>query len=152
VRRLGGAEAALVAGAVFAAALLSSLAPPPPAFAQQEAAQLHVGPGRVAATVRQAGYTLQLLVDPNRAAAPNTFAVRLTRNGRPVRGADVTLAFAMLDMEMPNQEYRLAERAPGVYTRKAPALVMVGHWGLTFDVTPPHAPPFTALIEDHATG
>jgi copper transport protein len=143
---------ALVAGAVFAAALLSSLAPPPPAFAQQEAAQLHVGPGRVAATVRQAGYTLQLLVDPNRAAAPNTFAVRLTRNGRPVRGADVTLAFAMLDMEMPNQEYRLAERAPGVYTRKAPALVMVGHWGLTFDVTPPHAPPFTALIEDHATG
>ena len=152
LRVLVGTEALLVVGAVFAAALLSSLAPPPPAFAEQEAAQLHVGPGKVAATVEQSGYTLQVLVDPNKAVAPNSFALKLTRNGQPVRGAGVTLTFAMLDMEMPQQEYRLAETGPGLYTRKAPALVMVGHWGLSFTVTPPGAQPFTALIEDHATG
>jgi copper transport protein len=152
LRRLIGGEALLVAGAVFAAALLSSLAPPPPAFAERERAQAQVGPGRVAATVKQAGYTLRVLVAPNLAAAPNSFALELTRGGRPVRGADVTLGFAMLDMEMPNQEYRLTETSPGIYSRKAPALVMVGHWGLTFTVTPRGAPPFTALIDDHATG
>jgi copper transport protein len=152
LRRLVGGEALLIAGAVFAAALLSSLAPPPPAFAQREAAQLHVGPGRVAATTKRNGYTLQMLVDPNRAAAPNSFALKLIRSGKPVCHADVTLSFAMLDMEMPSQEYRLTETSPGVYSRKAPALVMVGHWGLTFTIRPPGAPAFTALVEDHATG
>jgi copper transport protein len=142
----------LIAGAVFAAALLSSLAPPPAAFAEQQSALLRVGPGRVAATVKRNGYTLQLLVDPNRAAAPNSFALKLSRNGRPVRGADITLGFAMLDMQMPQQDYRLSETSPGVYTRKAPALVMVGHWGLTFAITPKGGAPFTATVVDHATG
>jgi copper transport protein len=144
LRRLVGGEATLIAGAVFAAALLSSLAPPPPAFAEQESALVRVGPGRVAATVERAGYTLQILVNPNRAAAPNSFALKLSRNGQPVRDADITLAFAMLDMQMPQQEYRLDETSPGIYTRKAPALVMVGHWGLSFTITPKGAPPFTA--------
>jgi copper transport protein len=152
LRALVGGEAVIVAGAVFAAALLSSLAPPPPAFAEQAAAQAHVGPGRVATTIEKAGYKLQLLVEPNHAVAPNSFALKLTKNGQPVRQADITLTFAMLDMEMPQQEYRLTETSPGVYSRKAPALVMVGHWGLTFTVTPSGAQPFTVLIEDHATG
>src|SRR5206468_6795791 len=65
LRRLVRGEALLIAGAVLAAALLSSLAPPPPAFAQQESAQAHVGPGRVATTLTRAGYTLQVLVSPN---------------------------------------------------------------------------------------
>jgi copper transport protein len=152
LRRLVSGEALLIAGAVFAAALLSSLAPPPPAFAQQESAQARVGPGRVATTLQKDGYTLQLLVAPNRAAAPNSFALRVSRHGRPVNGADVTVVFSMLDMEMPNQEYRLAETRPGVYSRRAPALVMVGHWGLTFTVTPQRGVPFSALVVDHATG
>jgi copper transport protein len=152
LRRLVSGEALLIAGAVFAAALLSSLAPPPPAFAEQQSALLRVGPGRVAATARRNGYTLQLLVSPNRAAAPNSFALKLSRNGQPVRGADITLGFAMLDMEMPQQEYRLSETSPGIYTRKAPALVMVGHWRLTFTITPKGAAPFTATVVDHATG
>ena len=29
---------------------------------------------------------------------------------------------------MPKQEYQLAETQPGVYSRAAPALVMVGKW------------------------
>ena len=67
-------------------------------------------------------------------------------------GADVTLTFAMLDMQMPSQEFQLAETAPGVYTRKAPALVMVGHWGLDFTITPKGGQPFTTLVVDRAGG
>jgi len=55
-------------------------------------------------------------------------------------------------MQMPNQEYQLTETAPGVYSHPAPALVMVGHWGLSFNVTPKNGQPFTAFIVDHATG
>jgi copper transport protein len=152
LRWLVSAEVLLVVGAIFVAALLSSLAPPPPAFAEESSASVHVGPGKVAATVKQNGYTLQVLVDPNKAAAPNSFALRLTRHGKPVPGADVTLNFAMLDMQMPNQEYQLTETSPGIYTRQAPALVMVGHWGLRFNVTPKNGPPFSALVVDRASG
>jgi hypothetical protein len=55
-------------------------------------------------------------------------------------------------MQMPQQEYQLKEVQPGVYSRAAPALVMVGRWGLTFQVTPRNGSPFTALIVDQANG
>jgi copper transport protein len=145
-------EAVLIAGAIFAAAVLSSLAPPAAALSKEGSALAHVGPGRVVSTVHQNGYTLQMLVSPNKAAIPNNFALKITKNGKPVSGANVTLGFAMLDMEMANQEYQLRETQPGVYTRPAPALVMVGHWGLSFNVTPKGGTPFTAFIVDHATG
>ncbi len=150
--RLAGGETVLVGGAVFVAVLLSSLAPPPPSFALQNSAVAKVGPGRVARTVQRAGYTLQVLVSPNKAAAPDAFALRITRGGRPVRGANVTLAFNHLEMQMPQQEYQLKEVSPGVYSRSAPALVMVGKWGLSFQITPPGSAPFTALIVDQANG
>jgi copper transport protein len=152
LRNLASGETIVLAGVVFVAAVLSSLAPPPPAFALENSAIAKVGPGRVADVVRHAGYELEVLVSPNKAAAPDSFALRITRNGRPVRGADVTLAFNHLQMEMPQQEYQLQEVQPGVYSRAAPALVMVGRWGLTFQVTPRDGPPFTALIVDQANG
>ena len=152
LRRVVAGETVLVAGAILVAAILSSLAPPPPAFAEEGAALARVGPGKVASTVTRNGYTLQVLVAPNRAAGPNSFGLRLTHGGKPVSGANVTLTFAMLDMQMPTQEYQLAETSPGIYTRKAPALVMVGHWGLSFTVTPKGGQQFTALVVDHASG
>jgi copper transport protein len=152
LRRTLAGEAFLVAGAVFTAALLSSLAPPPPAFAEQDAAIASVGPGVVARTVNRAGYKLQVLVTPNKAAAPDSFALRITKNGQPLRGADVTLTFNHTEMQMPQQEYQLTETSPGVYSRAAPALVMVGKWALAFQVTPKSGPPFTALILDQADG
>src|SRR4029077_19926761 len=98
------------------------------------------------------GYKLEVRVAPNRAAVPNDFSVKLTRGGRPVRGADVVVRFDMLDMSMGEQLYRMQETSPGVYTRAAtPALVMVGHWGLSFDVTPKGGPPLDVQIVDHAT-
>ncbi|HEY2006305.1 MAG TPA: CopD family protein [Solirubrobacteraceae bacterium] len=152
LRRLVGTETVLVAGAVFVAAVLSSLAPPPPAFALQNSALAQVGPGRVAQTVKHGGYVLQVLVTPNKAAAPDSFALRITRNGLPVRHANVTLTFNHLQMQMPQQEYQLTETRPGVYSRAAPALIMVGKWGLGFNITPPGGHPFTALIVDEAEG
>jgi copper transport protein len=58
----------------------------------------------------------------------------------------------MLDMEMGTQSYALTETAPGVYSHSAPALVMVGHWGLSFDVTPENGAPFSVLVVDRANG
>ncbi|HUA73030.1 MAG TPA: copper resistance protein CopC [Solirubrobacteraceae bacterium] len=152
LRGLVSGEVAVVIGIVFAAAVLSSLAPPPPAFALENSALAKVGPGRVVQTINHAGSTLQVLVSPNKAAAPDSFALRITKGGQPVRGANVTLLFNHLEMQMPTQEYQLTESAPGVYSRAAPALVMVGRWGLTFQVAPPHGLPFTALIVDQANG
>jgi len=152
LRGLVTGEVVVVIGAVFAATVLSSLAPPPPAFALENSAIAKVGPGRVAQTVKHAGYVLQVLVSPNKAAAPDSFALRITHDGQPVRGANVTLLFNHLEMQMPQQEYQLSEIEPGVYSRAAPALVMVGRWGLTFQVTPRQGPPFTALIVDQANG
>ena len=152
LRVLVSGEAVVIAGAIFAAALLSSLAPPPPAFALENSAIAKVGPGRVAQTVHHAGYELQVLVSPNKAAAPDSFALRLTKGGQPVRGANVTLTFNHLEMQMPQQEYQLTETQPGVYSRAAPALVMVGKWGLAFQITPKSGPPFTALVVDQADG
>jgi copper transport protein len=152
LRGLVSGELVVVVGVVFAAAVLSSLPPPPPAFALENSAIAKVGPGRVAETVRHAGYVLQVLVSPNKAAAPDSFALRITKGGQPVRGANVTLLFNHLEMQMPTQEYQLTETQPGIYSRAAPALVMVGRWGLTFQVTPRHGLPFTALIVDQADG
>jgi copper transport protein len=152
LRGLASGEVILVGGAVFVAALLSSLAPPPPAFALQNAALAQVGPGPVAQSVTQAGYRLSVQVSPNKAAAPDTFALKITKNGQPVRHADVTLTFNHTEMEMPQQQYQLSETRPGLYTRSAPALIMVGKWSLGFQVTPPGGEPFTATILDEAEG
>jgi copper transport protein len=102
--------------------------------------------------VHEGPYAVQVRVDPNKAAVPNDFSVRVTRSGKPVRKADVTATFAMLDMEMGQQAYRLPETGPGLYSRSAPALVMVGHWGLSFEVAPPGEPPFSVLVVDKASG
>jgi hypothetical protein len=145
-------EAVLVTCAVLAAAVLSSLAPPSKFLGQEGSALAKVGPGTVAAVVHQDGYTLKVLVNPNKAAAPNDFALQVTKNGKPVTGADVTVTFAMLDMQMGTQQYQLTEVSPGLYKRTTPALVMVGHWGLTYTVTPKGGLPISAVIVDHATG
>ena len=152
LRRLVTGEALLVSGAVLAAAVLSSLPPPSKALASVGGAKAHVGPGVVDKVVSENGYRLAIRVSPNRAAVPNSFQVAISRGGRPVRNADVTVDFAMLDMEMGQQAYHLSETAPGTYGHAAPALVMVGHWGLSFQIAPPGQKPFTVLLVDKANG
>ena len=56
-------------------------------------------------------------------------------------------------MEMGQQEYKLDQQQPAVYGRNSvPSLVMVGHWGLEFQIAPPGAPPFQVLLLDKAQG
>jgi copper transport protein len=152
LRRLVTGESLLVSGAVLAAAVLSSLPPPSKALAAVGGAKAHVGPGLVNKVLTENGYRLTVRVSPNRAAVPNSFQVAVSRGGQPVRNADVTVDFLMLDMEMGQQAYHLSETSPGTYGHAAPALVMVGHWGLSFQIAPPGQKPFTVLLVDKANG
>jgi copper transport protein len=152
LRRTVSGEVILASAAVLAAAVLSSLAPPSSALAQLDSALATVGPNRVVSTVTHGGYAFRLLVNPNKVAQENSFALQITRNGQPVTGADVTLTFEMLDMQMQNQEYQMTETRPGMYSHSAPALVMTGRWGLSFSITPRGGVPFTVFIVDHAAG
>lgn len=152
LRKLVSVEVVLVVGIIFCAALLTSLAPPSSALAQAGKAKATVGPGAVSRTVEENGYKVELQIAPNRAAVDNAFAIKVTKDGQPVRGARVTTGFSMLDMEMGTQSYNFRETAPGVYSRSSPALVMVGHWGIGFQVEPPGQKPFTVLFVDKAGG
>ena len=152
LRRLVAVETLLVAAAVAVAAVLSSLPPPPKAIAGVAAPSAHTGPGPVSVTLARNGYTFRVRISPNRAAVPNDFTAEVTRSGRPVRGADVTLRFDMLDMEMQSLEYRLPEVRPGLYERSEPTLVMVGRWGLTLTVTPPRGASASVVLLDRAGG
>ena len=152
LRRLVSGETLLVSAAVVGAAVLSSLPPPAKALAEAGSAIARVGPGPVTEVVNKNGYRIQIRVTPNRAAAPNAFSIQLTKDGKPVRHASVIAGFAMLDMEMGRQSDVLPEHAPGIYERSAPALVMVGHWGLSFEITAPGQQPFTITLVDRTTG
>jgi copper transport protein len=152
LRRLVSGEALLVAAAVVAAAVLSSLPPPAKALASAGSAIGHVGPGPVNETVDKNGYHIVLRVSPNRAAAPNAFSLQITKGGKPVSHANVIAGFSMLDMEMGTQSYVMSEKEPGLYEQSAPALIMVGHWGLSFEITPAGQQPFTIVFVDRATG
>ncbi len=87
LRRLVGAEAVVVAGAVFAAAVLTSLAPPAKAVADLGKPAARVGPGPVATTVEKAGYTVEVRVDaqPGRGAEPLPGAAEPGRQARDRR-------------------------------------------------------------------
>ena len=152
LRSLVSLEVVIVVCVIFAAGVLSSLAPPSKALASIGSGSVRVGPGPVTSVVNRQGYRLEFRVSPNRAAVPNGFSLRITKNGTPVRNADVTTTFTMLDMEMGQQGYKLAETSPGVYERSAPALVMVGHWGLTFDIAAPGGPRLAVQLVDRANG
>jgi copper transport protein len=152
LRRLVQGEILFVAAALFAAVVLTSLPPPASALARVKNISARVGPGPVSEVVAKGPYRLRVEVAPNRAALPNTFSVAITRGGQPVRGAQVVSRFDMLDMDMGEQSYRVPERKPGVFVKSAPALVMVGHWALQFEVTPPGAKPFVITLLDKASG
>jgi copper transport protein len=152
LRRLVSGEIVFVVAALFAAAVLSSLAPPSSALAKVQDVAARVGPGPVSEVVTKSPYKVRVRVTPNRAAVQNRFQLSLTRNGKPVPGAEVITKFDMLDMEMGEQSFKFRELRPGVFSKSAPALVMVGHWGLVFEVTPPKGPPFVVTLVDKAGG
>jgi hypothetical protein len=58
----------------------------------------------------------------------------------------------MLDMEMGTQSYRFPPDAARLVLEVGAALVMVGHWGLQFEVTIPGQQPFVVTLLDKAGG
>jgi len=152
LRRLVQGEILFVVGALFAAAVLTSLAPPASALARVKDIAAHVGPGPISQVVTKGPYKVHVTVTPNRAAIQNRFSVSVTKNGQPVKGAEVITRFDMLDMDMGELSYRLRESQPGTFSKSAPALVMVGHWALAFEVTPPGSQPFVVTLLDKASG
>ena len=152
LRRLVQGEILFVVGALFAAAVLTSLAPPASALARVKDIAARVGPGPVSKVVAHGPYRVHVTVSPNRAAVQNAFSVTVTKNGQPVRGAEVVSRFDMLDMEMGTQSYRFRQLRPGTFSKSAPALVMVGHWAIQFEVTIPGQAPFIVTLLDRASG
>ena len=148
---MASGEVVLVAAAVLAAGVLTSLAPPARALADIGKPSAKVGPGPVRQAVDRLGYRFDLRVDPNRAAVRNDFAVRVTRAGQPVDGARLTATLTMLEMEMGSQQYALAGAGDGLYRRAAPALVMVGRWGLSFRFEPPGRAPVDVVVIDRVS-
>ena len=144
------AVALVLAGTLLVSVVAANVARP--ANTAQREVSARVGPGPVVQTVEEEGYRVELRVDPNRAGVENRFELRITKDETPVTGADVNVAFSMLEMEMGQQDYELPETAPGVYGRAAPALVMVGHWELAFEIDPVAGKPFTVRFVDEATG
>jgi copper transport protein len=152
LRRTVSGEVALVASTVFAAGLLTSLPPPSRALGSASEALARVGPGPVRVRVSQAGAQAVVRFTPNRAVRPMGYGVELTRGGRPVAGATVIARFGMLDMDMGRQAYTLRERRPGLYERRGMPLFMVGHWAVTFEVTPKTGVPYSFVVVDRANG
>jgi copper transport protein len=152
LRRLVSGEVLLLVGALFAAAVLTSLPPPASALAKVKNIAARVGPGPVSQVITRGPYKVRVTVSPNRAAVNNTFTVTVTKNGKPVPKAQVITQFAMLDMEMGTQSYKFRQLRPGSFSKSAPALVMVGHWALQFEVTPPGSAPFVITLLDKAGG
>ena len=124
LRRLVSGEVLLVAGAIFAAALLSSLPPPAKALATLGKASAHVGPGKVVSVVRTEGYTLTFSVDPNKAAVPNAFAVRIAK--KSLGSFRVDRKLRRLSIHIPTGrktlKLKLTLRSAGLHTTVAVAV------------------------------
>ena len=108
-----------------------------------------VGPGPVRAVLAAGPYAVDLRIGPNHAPAHNTVSVRLTRDGRRVGGARVTLSYSMPAMDMGDVlTNALPDRAGGVYSIREPVLGMPGVWVLRFRVQPATGGPFTVTVSD----
>jgi hypothetical protein len=116
--------------------------------ASADRAAIEVGPGAVRASVPQGAQKVGLRISPNRASTANAITLQLTRAGRPVRHARVTMAFAMQEMAMATQSFQLFESRPGTYSFTGRALVMGGTWNLAFVVKPVGGKRFTVRVVD----
>jgi copper transport protein len=153
LRRTVTGEVLLVGSIVFAAGVLTSLPPPSSALGEIANPVGRVGPGPVNRVVSQGRTRAVVRLRPNTAVAPMGYGLDLTtHDGAPVRGASVIARFSMLDMDMGTQAYALREVRPGQYRRNGMPLLMVGNWGVTFEVTPRRGAPFSFTLVDKANG
>lgn len=95
-----------------------------------------VGPGPVATRLVHGPHHLLLRISPNRATSANAIELTVTRAGKPLRHARVTLSFTMTAMGMGPTAIPLMETRPGVYSFTGRPMVMGGSWGLALSVAP----------------
>ncbi len=108
-----------------------------------------VGPHPVAVSLPAGDYRLGVRVTPNRAAAHNTVALALTRNGVPVHGARVSVVYSMPAMDMQDGlTSSLAPTSGATYSVREPVLGMPGSWAIRFEVRPAGGRPFTVTLND----
>jgi hypothetical protein len=110
------------------------------------AARRAVGPGAFSTAIARDGYRVAVRVSPNRASTPNRVSVSVSRDGVPVRDADVRLTANMETMDMGVAHYQLD--GTSVYSTRSPAWYMPGRWQLVVSVRPAGAPRVDVALDD----
>jgi hypothetical protein len=112
-----------------------------------------VGPGPVATSIDAQPYQVKVTASPNKASRNNRLSVVITRGGRPLDAARVTVTYSMNAMNMFNVfTGKLAQTARGTYSATQPVFGMPGEWDLRFDVTPAHGARMTLAVADRMLG
>ena len=119
-----------------------------PAAVGAEPRTVVVGPGAVARTIAAGPYRVAVGITPNAAGRrPNTFVVRTSRDGKPVRGRRVGALHDAGDGDA-----AALAAAPAAERRRRPrvgeTLTMPGRWNIALHVVPRGAPAFDVAFVD----
>ena len=110
-----------------------------------------VGPGPVTTVLRKGNDRVALSISPNSGGLiDNTFAVRWTRNGKPVRGT-VRAVFTMQNMPMPSLRLTFRRGSDGVYRGTGRVLTMPGGWEIHLRLRPDGGEILDLVVVDRAT-
>jgi YtkA-like len=110
-----------------------------------------VGPGAVSTVVSHGADRVVLSISPNNGGlVANTFAVRWTRRGNPVRGT-IRAVFTMQAMPMPSLRLTLRPGSDGVYRGTGRVLTMPGRWEIRLHLRPHRGAPFDVIVVDRVT-
>ncbi len=110
-----------------------------------------VGPGAVSTVVSHGTDRVALSISPNNGGlVANTFAVRWTRRGTPVRGT-IRAVFTMRAMPMPSLRLTLRPGSDGVYRGTGRVLTMPGRWEIRIHLRPRRGAPFDVVVVDRVT-
>ena len=110
-----------------------------------------VGPGPVATVVSRGADRVVLSISPNNGGlVVNTFAVRWTRRGNPVRGT-VRAVFTMQGMPMPSLGLTFRPGSAGVYRGTGRVLTMPGRWEIRLTLRPRRGAALDVVVVDRVT-
>jgi YtkA-like len=110
-----------------------------------------VGPGPVSTVVSHGSDRVALSISPNNGGlVANTFAVRWTRDGKPVRGT-IRAVFTMQAMPMPSLRLTFRRGPDGVYRGTGRVLTMPGRWEIRMHLRPRRGAWFDVLVVDRVT-
>ena len=110
-----------------------------------------IGPGPVSTVLRHGEDRIALSVSPNNGGlVDNTFVVRWSRGGKPVRGS-VRALFTMQAMPMPSLHLALRPGSDGVYRGTGRVLTMPGRWEIRLRLRREGAAAFDVVVVDRVT-